>query len=77
MTTSKCANENRIRQLFNDNPGMSGRAAAAERSVAHATIWNFLRKELERFPYKLQTATSLTENHKMEKRVLLNIVEGS
>ena len=33
------------------------RAAVAETSVAHTTIWNFLRKELGRFPDKLQMAT--------------------
>ena len=59
--------KNRIRQLFDDNSRMSLRAAAAETSVAHATIWNFLRKELGRFPSKLQMATSLTEDHKMRR----------
>ena len=69
--------KNRIRQLFEDNPQMSLRAAAAETSVGHAMIWNFLRKELRRLPYKLQMATSITEGHKVEGRFLLNIVEGS
>ena len=30
----------------------------------HNTIWHFLRKELKRFPYKLQVSTELTEDHK-------------
>ena len=42
---------------------MSLRAAAVETSFAHAKIWNFLQKDLARFPYKLRMAASLTEDH--------------
>ena len=47
---------------------MSLRAAAAETSVPHVTIWNFSRKELGSFPYKLQMAKLLTKDHKMERK---------
>ena len=57
-----------MRRLFVDNPKISLCAEAAKTSVAHATIWNSLRKELRRFPYKLQMATSLTEDHKMRRK---------
>ena len=42
--------KNRIRQLFDDNPRISLRAAAAETTVAHATIWNFFTKRIRTFP---------------------------
>ena len=60
--------KNRIRQLFDGDPQMSLRAAAVETSVAHAAIWNFLRKELGRFPYRLQMAASLTEDRKIGRK---------
>ena len=60
--------KNRIRKLFDDNPRTSLRATAAASSVEHAMIWNFLRKELGRFPYKLQMGTSLMEDHKMRRK---------
>ena len=41
---AKVQTKNRIRQLFSDDPRMSLCAAAAEESVAHATIWNFDEK---------------------------------
>ena len=56
--------KSRIQQLFDYNTQMSLRAAAAEINVAHAMIWKYLRKEFGRFPYKLQVAPSLTEDHK-------------
>ena len=57
--------KNRIRQLFDDDSRMSVRSVAAETSAPNATIWNFLRSDLGHFSYKLQMATSLTEDHKM------------
>ena len=60
--------KNKIRLLLGDNPRMTMRASAAEKSVAHATTWNLLRKELGRFPYKLQIATSPMEDHKMRRK---------
>ena len=44
------ANKNEIRALFNTNPRLSLCAAAQEVGVAHATVLNFLRKELKMFP---------------------------
>ena len=64
----KVQTKNRIRQIFDDDSWMSLRAAASETSVAHFTIWNFLRKELGRFLYKLKMATLLTEDHKMRNK---------
>ena len=46
------AKKNEIRALFNNNPRLSIRAAAQKAGATHATIWNFLRKELKIFPYK-------------------------
>ena len=45
--------KNDMRQLFQDNPRVSLRAAAVETSIAHATIWNFL-EGISSFP--LQSA---------------------
>ena len=59
--------KNRMGQLFIDDPRISLRAAAAETSVEHATIRNFLRKELGCFPYQIQIATSLTEDHRIRR----------
>ena len=56
---------------------MSLRAAASQESFAHSKICNFLRKELGRFSYKLEMVTSLTEDHKMRRKIYLNIVEES
>ena len=47
---------------------MSPRSAAAVTSVAHATIWSFLRKEFGRFPCKLQITTLLAEDHKTRRK---------
>ena len=60
--------KNRIRQLFENDPRLSLRAGGAGTGVSHASVRNFLRKELRRFPYKLQMATSLTENHKVRRK---------
>ena len=43
-------------------------AAAQEVGIVHATVWNFLRKELKMFPHKLQMTNALTESHK-ERRL--------
>ena len=37
--------KNGVRKLFEDNTRTSLRGVAAETGVAHAAIWNFLRKE--------------------------------
>ena len=58
---------NQIQELFNNDPTISLRAVAAQTGVAHATVWNFLRKELKLFPYKLQMGTALTEDHKTRR----------
>lgn len=59
---------NQIRILFNNDPRRSLREVAEETGVSHATVWNFLRKELKMFPYKLQMATALTEDHKIRRK---------
>ena len=46
------------------------RTAPAESSIAHATIWNFLRKELGRFPYKLHKI-------QLERIMLVNRISNS
>ena len=61
--------KNDMRQLFQDNPRVSLRAAAVETSIAHATIWNFSRKELVRFPYNLRNAKLSTEGHEMRREI--------
>lgn len=58
----------RIRELFDNNPRLSLRTVASEVGVAHSTVWNILRNELNRFPYKLQRTTTLTEDHKIRRK---------
>ena len=56
-----------IRDLFIDQPRMSLRSAAHQIGVSTATIRNVVRKELKLYPYKLQTSTALTEQHKSSR----------
>ena len=57
-----------MRLLFDDNPRLVLRTIESERGVHHSTVKHLFRKELKRFPYKLQMSTKLTEYHKTERK---------
>ena len=58
---------NEIRNLFFDDPRIPPRTVAAQTSESHSTVWNFIRRELRLYPYKLQMAIALTEYHERSR----------
>lgn len=54
-----------IRTLFNENPTMSLRTAAVQIGLHHTTLWNFLRRNLKLYRYKLQMHQQISDEDKL------------
>lgn len=56
-----------IRNIFTENAIFSLRTTDMQIRVYHTTIWNFLRRELELYPYKLQISEEINELEKLSR----------
>ena len=61
------AQKNMIRNMFLSNPKVSIRYVAGQTNISYGTIWNYLRKELGFYPYKLQMGTQLSDEDKINR----------
>ncbi len=59
--------QNQIIELFDNNPSISIPVVAAQTGVSWMTVWNYLRKELKRYPYKLQMSPALSYKSKLRR----------
>lgn len=56
-----------ITTMFQENPRISLRFVSQQVGVCHATVGNFIRKELGLFPYKLQTGVQLSAQDRQNR----------
>jgi hypothetical protein len=56
-----------IKSMFSDNPRLSLRQAESQIQVPKSTLWDFLRKELHLYPYKLQMGMALSDEDKQNR----------
>lgn len=65
VTTPELIEE--LDKLTTDEPSISMRRAAQRFNISHSTVHKVLRKDLKKFPYKIQTAQRLTEAAKQRR----------
>ena len=59
--------ESEIISLFRSKPGFLLHTVTAQTGIAHATVWNSLRRELKKFPYKVQVGFGLSRKDKLKR----------
>ena len=54
-------------ELFDNNPSTYIRVVVARTGVSRMIVWNYLRKQLKRFPYKLRMSPTQSDSNKLQR----------